>query len=211
MTKEDLYNAAKPLLDREEYSQALPLLEQAGNAGCHEALIALGGMYRRGLGVEHDNRTAAYYYKRAATLDDGTAALIVAEMYEDDLIRTYGYDSDYDADHEYFNAHDAVRWYRVSAERGNIKGMFHLGQSYFHGDGCDISYRDAFRYLREPAEAGIAEAQYLMGRLYEYGGIAPECKSKEEERKTAAVWYEKAAAQGHNEAKERLNQLSADK
>jgi TPR repeat protein len=53
-------------------------------------------------------------------------------------------------------------------------------------------------YFSAAAKQGNPNAQYMLGVLYENGhGV---CKSPDE----ACQWYQKAAAQGHSEAKKKL-------
>jgi TPR repeat protein len=55
---------------------------------------------------------------------------------------------------------------------------------------------------RRPSKAIHIMAQYNLGRTYESGGLGV-AKS----RSLAVEWYRKAAIQGHDDAKDRLQRL----
>ena len=58
--------------------------------------------------------------------------------------------------------------------------------------------------MHKAAEKGLASAQNDLGWYYEMGtGV-------EEDEATAIKWYEKAAAQGYQEAAERLKELEEE-
>jgi len=64
--------------------------------------------------------------------------------------------------------------------------------------------RNTFEALKSSALMGQAEAQYTLGKLYEYGD-----SEHLRNLNLAHRWYQKAAAQGHRDARYRLSLLQA--
>jgi TPR repeat protein len=118
---------------------------------------------------------------------------------------------------------EAVKWFRLAAEKGNADAQFFLGQSYFFGDGVSQDSTEAVKWFRLAAEQGLAEAQfslglacvedkesikwwrlaaaqgnanaqYCLGHAYSKGGGVPKDHIK------AFQWYRKADVQGHSGA-----------
>ncbi|MFR0681392.1 SEL1-like repeat protein [Akkermansia sp.] len=56
---------------------------------------------------------------------------------------------------------------------------------------------------RQPRQ-GDADAQYSLGLIYDQGG-----HGIEPDRKEALTWYLKAAEQGHEEARQKLNKADS--
>ena len=79
--------------------------------------------------------------------------------------------------------------------------LFYLGINYYNGDTVACDYRKAAECFRQAAERGFAPAQYQLGRLYMIG------KGVDVDATLAREWFEKAAAQGNEEAKRGLIHL----
>ena len=75
---------------------------------------------------------------------------------------------------------------------------FQLGRAYFKAQ----NFVRAADQFRKAAEQGYAAAQYNLGLMYEYGQGVPQ------DYREALVWYRKAADQGDEKAKGKLDQLS---
>lgn len=81
---------------------------------------------------------------------------------------------------------EAVKWFRLAAERGNARAMDELGQCYQYGLGVEQNHQTKEMWYRRSAEAGYAGGQHDLGLIYE----------DLHEYATAAEWYRKAANQG---------------
>ncbi len=89
---------------------------------------------------------------------------------------------------------EAVRWFRVVAEQGDVRAQYNLGVMYDHGNGVPQDYERAVQWYRAAAEQGYAEAQYYLGLMYEGGeGVAQDIAE-------AYAWMNAAAAQGRVDA-----------
>ena len=75
---------------------------------------------------------------------------------------------------------EAVRWYRMAAEQG---------------------FAEAMRWVRESAEQGNVKAQFTLGDMYRTGRGIPKNFIQ------AYAWYNIAAAQGEEMAKEELKYI----
>lgn len=92
------------------------------------------------------------------------------------------------------NHAEAVKWYRMSAERGFAIAQENLGVKYANGRGVEKDESEAVKWYRKAAEQGRPSSQYLLGCCYDQG------KGVEKDEKEAAKWYRKAAEQGFSYA-----------
>jgi len=61
---------------------------------------------------------------------------------------------------------EAVKWYRMAAEQGNVRAMIELGKCYTFGIGVRKNRATAFQWLRKAAEHGHVKAMILLGTRY---------------------------------------------
>ncbi len=62
-------------------------------------------------------------------------------------------------------------------------------------------YKEAYPYLKKAAEAGHSDAQMHLGKMYYNGwGVT-------HNHETGRMWHEKAAAQGNEESKRKLENM----
>ena len=83
---------------------------------------------------------------------------------------------------------EALRLYRLSAERGNPAGQTALGNMYAEGRGVPQDYAEAVNWFRRGAEQGYTPAQCDLGSMYEEGRGVPQ------DYVQAHMWYNLAAA-----------------
>jgi S1-C subfamily serine protease len=90
------------------------------------------------------------------------------------------------------NFQTAVKWYAESAEQGDIKAQFALGQIYADGNqGVPKNYKASLQWYSRAAEQGNLNAQFILGQAYAQGNsVVPK------NYKTALKWYRLAAKQG---------------
>lgn len=85
---------------------------------------------------------------------------------------------------------EAVNWFRLGAEGGDLTSTFYYGKMLLEGLGLTANAKDAANYLLKAAEAGFPQAQYYVGNCYMDGtGLT---KNTDQ----AVLWYRKAAGQG---------------
>ena len=89
---------------------------------------------------------------------------------------------------------EAVKWFRLAADKGDAGGQFHLGNMYRTGNGVAQNHDEAVKWFRLAAGQGDASAQFNLGIVYKKGhGVN---QSFEE----AVGWFRLAAEQGHAKA-----------
>ena len=81
---------------------------------------------------------------------------------------------------------EAVRWWKLAAERGHVRAQNNLGSAYYHGKGVRRNYVAATRYWRLAAKRGYVDAQFQLGSLYD----------KRQNYREAYIWYSIAASSG---------------
>ena len=214
----------------QDYAQAVKWIRMAAAQGHAQAQSNLGVCYRNGWGVAKDLAEALKWYRLAAAQGHEQAQEIVKELesrgvgaqaIEDPAeMNRLGL--------RYFNGDgvardyaEAVKWFRMAAEEGHAGAQRNLGDCYRLGLG--VAQDDAWaadwyesagkqgdldalfmaielhkkwenfeaveECCRVGAELGSAEAQYLLGNCRE-----------DENLGEAAMWWRRAAMQGHAQA-----------
>ena len=89
---------------------------------------------------------------------------------------------------------EAVKWFRISAEKGCAEAQCELGKCYLRGKGVGYDKSQALFWLKKSADQGLPEAQMCLGWYYDESSSSPESQ------KEAYSWYLKAALQGNADA-----------
>ena len=84
---------------------------------------------------------------------------------------------------------EAVKWYRLGAEQGDIDAQYNLGLMYENGQGVQQDYKEAVKWYRLGAEQGGVNAQYNLGLMYSTGKGTPQS------HKESIKWLLKVAEQ----------------
>lgn len=98
---------------------------------------------------------------KASEYNDSEAMCILGRIYED------GYDD--------LESNDklAFKWYKKSAENGNVDGMFFTGYAYNNGIGIDKDIEKAIYWYEQAADKDNSTAMDNLAYIYQYGeGIA---------------------------------------
>ncbi|MBI3147056.1 MAG: sel1 repeat family protein [Betaproteobacteria bacterium] len=95
-------------------------------------------------------------------------------------------------------AKDALRWYALAANRGNLVAQNNLGECYERGKGIETDPAKAISWYRRAAEAGLAAAQYNLGRMLRAGEGGPR------DPQAAREWLIRAAEGGVAQARHLL-------
>ncbi|MEE4358362.1 MAG: HNH endonuclease, partial [Desulfococcaceae bacterium] len=95
----------------------------------------------------------------------------------------------------------AARWFRKSAEQGNIDAQVNLAIMYQQGDGVKQSFKNAAEWFQKAAEQGNTAAQNQLALMYWNG------EGVEQNYAKAAEWYQKAAEQGDPDGQNYLGVL----
>jgi TPR repeat protein len=80
---------------------------------------------------------------------------------------------------------------RGTAEQGDARAQYELGEMYDKGEGVAANSGEAAKWYRKAAEQGHPGAQWQLGYKYEYGsGVAVD-------NVESIKWFRRAAEQGH--------------
>ena len=171
----------------------LALIRRHAENEVPEAIYELGDLYRFGdnedfqYGIVKSTKKAVKLFKRAVEL--GCVAAMVA------LGKSYFLGEGV----KQIDKKKAMQYYRMAADRGSANGQFLLAILLDEEDRC----AEAVRYYRLAAEQGHTTASFNLGICYENSdGI-------EADLDEAKRWYARAAAKGHKEAIEILEELNA--
>ena len=62
---------------------------------------------------------------------------------------------------------EAIKWYKLAAEKGDLYAQNNLGALYKNGQGVTQNYNEAIKWLRLAAEHGSVDDQFNLGEMYE--------------------------------------------
>ena len=105
-------------------------------------------------------------------------------------------------ENEIFNKKISLSDLIVSAENGNEKAQFNLGQIFYWGIGVSQNYFEAFKWYTLSAEQGSSEAQYALGNIY---GLLDKCFK--EEFIYMYMWWSIASKNGNEKAERGLKMI----
>jgi uncharacterized protein len=85
-----------------------------------------------------------------------------------------------DIKHDYI---EALKWYKMGAEQGEMNGQRKLGMMYEKGMGVVKNYSEALKWYGKSAEQGDWDAQLKLGEFYYYG------KGISKNNLSSYIWY----------------------
>jgi TPR repeat protein len=177
-------------LERGDYAAALTLLRPLAEEGDAAAQYHLGLMFYKGHGVPLDTVEGVGWIRSAAEQGLAIAQFVLGSRY----YAGEGVPQDYA---------EAARWWRQAADQGLAGAQVLLGLSYRSGAGVKKDDGEAVRWFRRAADQNDAVAQYMLGIEYADGA-----KAVPQDDVLAFMWFNLAAAQGHPDAKDAVDQLA---
>jgi len=99
------------------------------------------------------------------------------------------------------NDTEAVRWYRIAAEKGNIKAQSLIGTAYHCGIGFAVDDVQATQWLNKAAEQMDPLAQFQLGEGFESGWAG------QQDNTEAYKWYLLSASQGYTKAAKKVTSI----
>lgn len=164
----------------EDNKQARKYFELAAKSRQHEyAMFYLGDIYWYGLDVTVDKKKAVELYKKIYERGSSSDKIInnIANFY-DDVEK---------------NSAEAVKWWRIGAEKNYPSCLSNLGWAFRFGHGVDKNYSEAVKYFEQAIAAGASSgfSENHLGDIYYEGGygVTKDCEK-------AVEFYEKAIAKG---------------
>ncbi len=101
------------------------------------------------------------------------------------------------------NKKEALKWFKLAAEKGDADAQYNLGMMHYAGFGKK-HYKEnseAYRWVRKAAEQGHAKAQFRLGEMYDNG------EGVREDSKEALKWYTASANAGYVDAEYLLGNI----
>lgn len=123
------------------YDAARSVFEELATIGDAQALLYLGSMYERGLGVPVDDAIAADFYKRSCDSGNLTSCFFLG------MLKYRSRDIE-----------GALRWYRIAAEAGHPAAAYWIAQIYGDPSNLFTDQAEALRYLKMADRGGHAFA-----------------------------------------------------
>lgn len=213
--------AAKAAVDAGNGPEALDLFKAAAGAGNSEAMAQIAWIYLEGAaGVPQDYAAAREWAQKAAEAGAGRGDMLLGEIWMKGLGVVANQEKALDHLKKADSAGDmkagryigliareegdpqtAARWFRHSAELGDITSQYYLGQAYETGAGAPLDYVAAMAWYRKSASRGdvvASDGMIGMAGLYEHGlGVTQDAAK-------ALALYQQAAALGNEAAKAAL-------
>ncbi|KAI9503038.1 hypothetical protein BX070DRAFT_192563 [Coemansia spiralis] len=197
------YRMARVFLDGDFHKkvnikQALVYLRRAAELAseeCPDGALLLAQMYLKDYPnqdvynvIFYDPEEAQKLLDKAARLGSVDAQYLLGYLFE---FGEHGFPVD---------PQSSTHYYQLAAEQDNAKAQMALSGWYLSGgQGVPIDDRLAFDWGHRAAQQGLTRAMYAMGYYYEMG------IGCDKDIGRAREWYEKAAAAGSDEARERLS------
>lgn len=206
--QENIYEQAKGLIEREEFTQAVSLLSLLAASGDAEAQFLLGSLFFTSAKV--DFAESKCWLEKAAAQDHAEATYCLASIQQtDDLVfdeQAYvrllhragelgSPAAQYDLGALYATGDgpipkddcEAVRWYSKAAGQGCAEAQYNLGTMLLEGEGTEQNTAGGIALMEQAANNGNLYAAKVLADFYKFGpyGISPDPEK-------AAYWNNKA-------------------
>jgi TPR repeat protein/serine/threonine protein kinase len=195
---------------------ALNYYNQATEKGSTEGMIHLATCYRFGLHVKKNEEEALKWYRLAAGRGSTKAMSAIqylsgARVLEDETVVASSYSSEYPligigigssmyllgsyyerGSGVEMDQVEAVKWYKMAAEKDHPEGTCSLGYCYEHGIGVEKNLEESIKYYHLAIAKGDTLAMFFLGLCYERGiGVVMNMEE-------AVKWYKNAEEKGHD-------------
>jgi uncharacterized protein len=162
---------------------------EAAEAGNPEGMCLFAAALLEGWQCTADRKRAAFWFREAAKAGNAEALDTIAGFYLHGIAPNLGFTR---------NPTEAMRLYRLAAERGAAKSESALGTLLSQNP---ATAEEGITWIQKAAAQGMWRAMFNLALAYETGkGVA-------QNRDLAIEWYERAAQEGLTMAKERLEKI----
>jgi len=97
--------------------------------------------------------------------------------------------------YQYHDDTEAVKWFCIAAEQGNVMAQFYLGNAYCYGNGVEQDYAESVKWYCMAVEHEHPFVQYDWGERFEFGKDVPH------DLDAAKHLFSLAAKRGNREAR----------
>lgn len=166
----------------------LARMKKEAEQGDADAQVAVGKIYRDGIGVDKDPEEATKLLRMAANQGstEGQFNLGLLFLFGDAGVKDIA---------------EGLKWVRKAADQGDSYAQYFLGFEHEQGVDTPTNYVEAARWFRMAAEQGQAGGQHGIGRCYLYG------RGVEKDALEAAKWLRLAALQDSEDSQTDLGEL----
>lgn len=184
-------------------TEALYWFKQAAEEYHPEAAYHAGRMYSLGLGEVVDVEKAKFYLNLAKDYGDKRAEQLLASLADDPQNQNPTYQVQAQA--EASPTRDLpLTDLKLRAQSGDVGAQFELAENYFTGSANQrVDVNAALQWYEQAASNGHAASQYKLGMFYYSGQVVTKDLTQ------ARQWLAKAAAQNHDQARQRMAQLDS--
>ena len=194
----DYVDLANKAYEEKNYKLAFEYFSKAEKITDSYSQGNLGWLYQTGEGGFQNYAKAFEWYMKSAKQGDAFSQNKVGIFY----FNGYGVGQSYK---------NARTWYEKAAKQGNASAQCDLGYLYHYGLGVSQNAKKAYEWYEKSANQGDATAQYNIGVLYNLAvDGTSDANTAAEYKKQAKEWFEKAAAQGYEQAVEALKNFKED-
>ena len=173
-------------VDGRQIREGLEMIRRAADQGDAGAQYELATMHAEGRGVVRDSNLAILWGRKAAEQGNVEAQFSVGKI----LIES--------SDEE--DRATAAEYLQKASDAGNIQAVLFWATALGRGEyGLIKDEARAEAMLRPWAEAGNSDCQFVLAALYRFGD------SYAARRDEAYVWMQRAADQGHQQARQILS------
>ena len=136
------------------------------------AMHNLANAYKNGEGTEKNLELAKFWAQKASDagmddiLNDINQALNEQQNQQDNGDEEFRKAWDL---HNSENYSEAMKWYLLSAEKGNATAMNNISVAYAFGNGVEVDCKKAFEWMKKAAENGHVPAYYTLAVKYAQG------------------------------------------
>lgn len=150
---------------KKDIDAARKYLTDAANAGDATAMANLGNMYANGFGVDANNETALFWFKKSANKGNAMGRYGLGYM----TLAGQGVDQDHALALQYLNQ---------AAEQGLADARYFLGILHLRGIGVKQDFTKAYHHLNIASHAGHEVATYNLAMMQLNGmGFPASCAS----------------------------------
>lgn len=128
------FEQAELLVERGQYTQALPILEQLAAQGHAKAMLEIGMLYGTGRGVPRSEIKAVEWFRKASENGNAAAQFNMGIAYEQGM----GVGQD---------INEAIRWYTRASENGSTKADVNLAYLYTGNCGVPLNVEMAVYHI----------------------------------------------------------------